>query len=75
MEILSVWVLTTPLQLLKVVEKIPLRMLMVTIAKNIPSTAFIITDLLVGLFSVTWSSEYLGKVTLLGSIPGSHGPS
>jgi hypothetical protein len=63
------------LQLLKVVEKMSLRVLMVTVVKNIPSTAFILTGLLVGLFSVTWSSEYLGKVTLLGSIPGSHGPS
>jgi hypothetical protein len=38
------------LQLLtKVVEKIPLRVLMVTIVKNIPSTAFMLTGLLVGL--------------------------
>jgi hypothetical protein len=55
MEILSVWALTTPLQLLtKVVEKIPLRVLMVTIVKNIPSTAFMLTGLLVGLLPETW---------------------
>jgi hypothetical protein len=76
MEILSVWALTTPVQLLtKVVEKIPLRVLMVTIVKNIPSTAFMLTGLLVGLLPETWSSKYLGRVTLLGLIPGSHGPS
>ena len=59
----------------KVVEKIRLRMLMVTIVKNIPSTAFMLTGLLVGLLPETWSSKYLGRVTLLGSIPGSHGQS
>jgi hypothetical protein len=48
---------------------------MVTIVKNIPSTAFMLTGLLVGLLPETWSSKYLGRVTLLGSIPGSHGQS